>query len=471
MTLPLFSHQQAAIDLAIKRGHLALFHEQGLGKTRTALEIFKRHRETQPDLKLLVICPISVIEDAWRANATKWVSEFSFLNLRKAKSKDKLADYDIIAVNYEKLISKNGKTQVVDFIKLQNPMVFLDESSKMKGHKSKITKALLSLAHHFKYRLIGSGTPAPNGPWEYWAQINFVKPNTLFGSYYEFQNRFFELRRGKPPKEQVAACGYAPGRMMQEGFRLAISEKKHSLLNDVIGKFVHRMDKQTAELDLPPKIFQTRHVILSREERKAYNEIKNHLITEIGNQVIVTPHLLPKFMKLRQILSGFLYDATGIAHHIGSSKIKELKAVLDNLGKHQIIIWCQFTEEIVMLEYLLSETLGRSCSTLYGGTGDRCNEIEKFKSGKTQYLLAHPAAAAHGITFTNCSRMIYFSNSFSYEHYAQSQDRNHRPGQKADSCLYIHLVAENTIEDQLIYPALRNKGKVSNDDLRKFLRS
>ena len=60
-----------------------------------------------------------------------------------------------------------------------------------------------------------------------------------------------------------------------------------------------------------------------------------------------------------------------------------------------------------------------------------------------------------GVTFTNCSYNIYYSQSYSYEEFKQSQDRIHRIGQ-INKCTYIMLQCNNTI-DEKIYNCLQKK--------------
>ena len=459
MTSPLFTHQAEAIALAKQQTTLALFHEPGLGKTRTVLEIFRNYRANVPDLKLLVVCPKSIIKDAWLKNAALWVPEFTICNMRKEKRPE---NYDIMVINYEMFQTEKKYHAIKAMAQLDNFMIALDESSKIKNPKAKRTLKLLEIAEEFPARIIMSGTPAPNGEHEYWAQIAFLDAQVLPPTFQEFQNRFFYLKRGK----QEANCGYAPGRMMQEGFKLKIKPEKQMLLAERTGHLIHRADKKTANLELPPKVFQNRIVTLTGDERTTYNNMKKHMIVQVKDEVITSPNVVAKIMKLRQQTSGFLYNAQHESTWYGKSKLNELAEVLEELGSQQSIIWCEFQTEIETIKHLYAD----KCATLYGGTEDKDVEIESFLSGEKQYLLAHPKSGGHGLTFVNCSAMIYFNNSCSFENYSQSQDRNHRAGQTADSCLYINLIAEDTVDDEIIYPALMNKGRVSELMLRKFLR-
>ena len=95
--------------------------------------------------------------------------------------------------------------------------------------------------------------------------------------------------------------------------------------------------------------------------------------------------------------------------------------------------------------------------TLYGGTDDRNESINDFIAGHARFLIAHPASAAHGLTFVNCSTEIFFSLDFSWERYEQSRGRIHRAGQ-TKKCTYIHIIAHNTV-DESILKVLKRKGQ------------
>lgn len=465
MTLPLFPHQAEAIKIAKTQANLALFHDPGLGKTRSILEIFRNYKAKMPQLKLLVICPLSIIDDAWGKNIKKFTPEFSMLNLRKISKKRWGLVHDIMIINYEMLLSKK-KYEFITGLANESPMmVALDESSRLKNPNSKTTKILLTMRNLFLAHFIMSGTPAPNGEYEYWGQVSFLDDNILPDNFMEFRNRFFYLERGSGEKAQKSMVGYRPGKMLQEGWKIKITQEKRNLLAQKMQGVVHRADKATALPSLPPKVVQNRLVTLTADERVVYTNMKKHLLVEIDGQVITAPQIITKLMKLRQQTSGFIYDGKREAHWYGNSKIRELMVVLEELGKQQVIIWCEFQEEINELRKLLN---GR-CVTMYGKTKDKDEQRESFLSGEKQYLLAHPMSAAHGLTFNNCSTMVYFNNSWSYEHNVQTQDRIHRPGQIAQSCLYIYLVVKDTIDDELIYPTLANKGECSEEMLNKFV--
>lgn len=456
----LFQHQKEAIDFVkMRQGNAALFHSIGLGKTLTTLECFGWYKSMDKELKLFVICPISLINGAWGEDIKKF-TKYNYLDVHKFGLKN-AAKFDILIANFEWVRQKKNLIDLKAFLKNTCCACAIDESSRCKSFKSLTTKAILSLRDLFKYRLIMSGTPAPNSEMEYWAQMQFLG-DVFPKSFYAFRNMFFHLERnGKVLQGQVISRATARD-IFSKGFKYGITEQNKKKLIDLMAPHCHFRDKEFC-FDLPEQVDEIRLVEITDEQRKVYNAMKRECIAQINSRDIVAQVALSKVMKLRQIASGFAIDDNGEVQTIGeSAKTKELLSVLEELGKRQVIIWCQFRHEIRELLKLLPGSVA-----LYGETKDRDASITAFKSGAAQYLIAHPMSAGHGLTFTNCSVQIFYSIDYSWELYEQARGRTHRAGQK-DTCVYIHLIADDTI-DQVLLNVLRRKG-AAQDIVAEWLR-
>jgi SNF2 family DNA or RNA helicase len=475
--LALYKHQRNGIEFAIRNGQCALFHDPGLGKTRTCLEIFSHYRAYQPSLMLFVVCPLSLVNSAWGEDIKRFTN-FSYTPFKELK--DKLPD--IVIINYEALISKRYLPAVLRFIQSHNCMCVLDESSRLKNNKSVTTKTLLRLAEDFKYRIIASGTPMPNSELELWGQVRFIRPDVLHSSFYAFRNTYFHLERNG--RAMRMSGQYMTKETMREilssGWRYVISLENRKRLMDEINPFTHWVKKKDA-LDLPEKVDEVREIILNAKEQKAYDEMKDFLVTEIEGTEIAVQVALAKLMKLRQATAGFFYSETGEVVEIGNAtKLKELEEILEELGDQPVIIWVQFHQEVEAIHRLISQKYGADkVATLYSKTKDKDGSINKFKTNQVRYLIAHPKSAGHGLTFTNCSTVVFYSLDYSYEAHIQARDRIHRIGQK-NSCLYIYIIAKDTIDEELlkvlqrkqtlqdtVYAIVRNATKKQSYPVRK----
>lgn len=462
----LYKHQSDAVAFAVRNGgSVALFHDPGCGKTLTTLEIFSHYRAITPGLRLLVVCPLSLINAAWGED-TKKFTEFKYLPYSEIKNVPRgrpgcLDDADIIGINFESLITEKRFKEIQKLLCSGPWMICVDESSRMKNHKSITTKALLRLAPLARYRIVASGTPMPNCETEGWGQSRFIKEDSFPASFFQFRNQYFHLARGNQVMADMRGRVMTKGLMaqiFQQGWKYCITpEKREALINRM--SFAHWVCKEDA-LDLPEKIDEIRYVRFNPNEKKAYESMRKHLVAEIKNgkntEEIVAEVCLAKLQKLRQITSGFCYNEEHDALHPGrSSKMRELKDTLEEVvGKKQAIIWINFREEVYAISEMLKEE-GITFSTLFSETENKDASIKDFQEGRSQILIANSQSAGHGLTFINCSLCIYFSLSYSFEQYAQSRDRVHRIGQ-VNKCLYVHLIVPGTI-DQMVLDVLQRK--------------
>lgn len=456
--MTLYAHQQQAIDFILsKNGSGALFMDMGLGKTLVALEVYRRLKAKDPNIKLIAIMPLSILEAAWGEDLRKFTS-FTYYNAHDKLMPETLKE-DILLINYESIILKRN-IGIANL--MRGNMVVLDESSRCKNATSKTTKTLIALRNLPKYRIVMSGSPAPNTPMEYYAQMEFVHPGVLHKSFYGFRNSYFHLQRGRQIMNGSFVTRQAIYDAMRTGFKYEITQQNLAKLMGKINPYIFRAKKEDC-LTLPDQVDEVRKVNLTPLQLKHYLEMKRHLITEIKGQAVIAQVALAKIMKLQEIVSGFCFDSSGKILEIqdGDNKYKELLTTLEEIGNNQVIVWCRFRYEIQKLLTLLPN----SCS-LYSETKDREDSIRGFKEGRYKYLIANTHSGGHGLTLTNCSYMVYFSIDYSWEGMVQSRNRNHRIGQK-EKCTYIYLIGRNTIEEDIL--EVVNKKGEANELIDRFL--
>lgn len=464
--LKLMNHQIEAVDFAVKNsGVAAFFHEIGCGKTISALSTYTRLREKDPGLKMMVICPLSLIESAWGADIKEHTVE-KYLNLNRNAPAE---GYDIYIINFESFISEKRMDVLMALIRRHRWLCVIDESSKLKNNTAKTTKTILKMRQCFKYRIVMSGTPAPNSEMEYWGQMTFLRDGIFHWNFYAFRNTYFDMRRG---------LDIIPGQMLtrlniqelhKKGYKYSISPDNRKKLVSRMLPLCHSVKKDDC-MDLPEQINQYRVFKMGADQRKIYMQMKEQAIAEILNEsedptFVVAKIALTKLIKLRQIVSGFAIDAEGRVQDFGANpKLNELEDLIDQIGDKQAIIWCNFKREIADVSALLGD---RACF-MYGDVdiSDREQAVVDFKSGKKQFLVANPASAGHGLTFVNANIEIFYSMDFSYEKYEQARGRIHRYGQK-NKCLYIHLMAEESV-DKYILDVVQKK-KTVDESIREFI--
>lgn len=420
-------YQKDIVNDALNAGCYGIFADTGTGKTVMSLEIASHYKKT------LVLCPLSVIETAWIDDCNKFYPKKKIVNCwsnsrdGRVNALNEIAD--IYVMNYESYKILRNEIRIAGF-----DCMIVDESSCMKNMGSQITSMILEMITVIPHRFVLSGCPTPNHNSEIFPQMKFVN-NEIFGNnYYGFLARYFHQDMANP----------------HVWFQTEEDKERYNLRLGDQSIFLKKEDC----VDLPEKTFEIRRFDMSNEQNKYYNEIVDNIRSHINEWSKF--EFTAKLMKLREITSGFIITKEAFLASFNSNKTSLLSEVLNEIGNNQIIIWCQFQYEI--------ESLAKQ----FGGVGltsktkGRDDIIRDFRDGKIQYLFTHPQLLGKGLTFVNCTYNIYYSLSFSYEEFKQSQDRIHRIGQ-TNKCTYIILQARNTI-DEKIYDCLQRK-KSAVDEL------
>ena len=434
LTIPSFlmDHQKSALRASVKNDRRGFFHDTGLGKTITTIEIYRHHQA-----KTLVVCPLSLIDGAWFEEIRNRYPDINAGNLWIAKKKGAAAlneslKKELCVINYESFRTIDKQLAGAGF-----EMVILDESARIRSPKSITAKKIIEFCDNVQYVYELSGVPAPNSLLEYWTQIRILDPMLWGKSFYKFRTKFFY------------PFGYG-------GYTWEVKpEFKDKIMEDIksVAEYVNKEDV----LDLPERTESLRIFQLSPTERKHYNDIRRELITILeSGEAITAPNAVTAIMKLRQVSSGFLLDEDKF-YDLGDSKLTELLTLIEDIGKKQVIIWTNFQHEARVIWDALTER-GLSSDILNGTISEKQKQatLSEFKEGKLQYIICHPKSVGFGHTLTNCSEAIYYSSSYSYEDLYQSKDRIYRYGQK-NKCSYYFLIADKTI-DSVILKAIQKKG-------------
>lgn len=420
----LYEYQKKICNIALNAGCYGIFADTGTGKSTMGLEICKHYT------KSLVICPLSVIETAWIDDCHKFYPDLKIVSCwstSKTKRQDLLSeDADIYVMNYESYkILKN------DIIEKNFDCMIVDESSCMKNMNAQITSMILEMIYIIEHRFVLSGCPTPNRFDEIFPQMKFVNQEIFGNNYLGFLARYSHQSMADPhlwyqtPEDK-------------ERYNARLSEQSIFL-------------KKEDCIDLPEKIFQVKKFNQSKEQERHYSEIMNDIRSHINEWSKF--EFSAKLMKLREVSSGFVIQKDGIISSFETNKDKLLRDTLEEIGDNQVIIWCQFIYEV---EKLASEFNGVA---LTSKTKNRNEIIRSFQDKKIKYLFTHPQILGKGITFTNCTYNIYYSLSFSYEEFKQSQDRIHRIGQ-TNKCTYIIFQASGTIDERIYKCLVRKKNVV-----------
>lgn len=457
---PLGRYQEIGVDLLTRVTRVPLFAACGCGKTYMVLvstqEQFRRGLVTPG--KVLVCVKLATLETGWIEDCEKFTHmKAQPLWTGKAyKRREKLLEMlntpaDIYLINHEgvRILEK-------ELAEKQFEKVVIDESTILKSYHGddprikggKFGKAVTNVAKNAKYRVVMSGTPAPNGPEDLWGQFRFLDPygQLLERSIHDFRKRFMEeVFFGDPANPNTPK-------------KWVMKKESGEEIKEIISPLSYRLRLRDHIEDMPETTFIHRKCVMSPSISKHYKKMEEELMTEINGEEIIASMKLATLAKLRQITGGFIIDHDSKAHAMDEMPKMDL---MDHLLEEEIdkedkvVIFAQYQWEI---ETLAERYKNHGVRTVYGGNPSAVNlkSIKDFKTDpEVQLCILHPQSAAHGITFTCAHYMIFYSISYSAEYNYQAIARIERAGQKHPMFIYYLLMEDSIDED--IYAAVVDK--------------
>ena len=208
-------YQDAAARRLRDLQYAGIFHEQGLGKTKIGLSI-ALYWLREADVDVVLVVTKKLIIPTWLQEVRKHTKLVAVqLGPRLASAAMSLTGpARFFVTNYEQLPKLEGLLR--RWLKARAVGVILDESHAIKNPDRGVSKLLHSLRTDFVRRLIMTGTPSANRPYDMWNQIRFLDGGTAFGMDYDEAKRELDL-----PKTEADSEGFA-FRLQQLNAKLAL---------------------------------------------------------------------------------------------------------------------------------------------------------------------------------------------------------------------------------------------------------
>ena len=391
--------------------------------------------------------------------------------------------------------------EVRKYILANNGNIFtiLDESSKIKTNnpckeskKSKRTQAILKL-NKIGQRCILTGTFMSKSPVNAYDQMNFLCPGFFSESMYAFAEHY-EIRRALPSvrgarititqkdyetirkrlvryKDNPSALSGAMD-SIHSFYGISKEDCIHILKNpdysphknmeelwQRIGDTCLKVDRKTST-DLPPKVYKTYDITLTKEQMKLYLQLQNQYCTDN----IVVDNGLKLYLRFQDVCNGYepidhgdTIDENGkVRHNIelkplaDNPKLDLLEEVIDDIGDKQVVVWCSRTKLLYDAEAHMKE-LGYTTAIYDGKIDKKLREegYQSFSEGKTQLIFVNQASGAYGLDgLKEADYAVYLCNSYSVEQRAQSENRIYR-GEITRSKYIIDITCKGTCEEKI----------------------
>lgn len=446
----LLPHQIEAFNYGMERDKLLIGDEQGLGKTLESIAITVARKKEL--VKCLIVCGVNSVKYNWEKEISIHSKEKSVMidgktmdiRVQQLNEWYKGAEYFGI-INIESL--RNEKIQDALYVGIKDGFIgaiIVDEIHKAKNGSSQQGKALRFLKAPVKIGL--SGTPM-NKAEDLWNILTWLEIEKR--SFYSFRNTYCIMG------------GYG-------GYKV-VGHKNLESLNAELNKVMIRRKKEEV-LDLPPKVYSTEYVELTKAQQKLYRDIKNGIIEDMEN-ILASVNPLSCTLRLRQLTGGLFTE--------DNPKLDRIKDMLDEEiipNGYKVIIFSQWKQVTDLYNEALKD-YNHIYITGEVDPEDRQKAVDRFQTDpECKLAIGTIGAMGTGLTLNKASYVFFVDKKFNSGENEQAEDRAHRIG-TAGTVNIISLVAKGSVDEGVEEYLIENKdlfervvdGKGTKADIRSIL--
>lgn len=420
----------------VLRRNGCVFCTGNTGKTLSALWAFDYLRSQGRAKRMVVVTPLSTMESVWANEVWEHLPHLQ-TQVLYGTAKRRVAQLefpaDIYIINHDGL--KVPEILAALLARKDIDVLCVDELADFKNAATDRFKALRQLSGGRTFFWGMTGTPIPNKVTDAWAQCRLINPSRVppyFGKFRDMVMRHISQFKWVPRENALE--------VVREAMQPATLFRRDECV------------------DLPPTMYETRHVEMTEEQKKAYKQMLNSLVAEVGTGQLVAVNEAVKMGKLLQISLGCGYGQDGEVLHIKSeSRIEELKRLIE-ASQGKVIVFIPLTGGLHSVADAIKDEW--QTEVVYGDVSksERDRIFGEFKQpGGLHVIVAHPKCMSHGLTLVTANTIIWFIPTNNPNDYTQANGRITRPGQTR-STFIIHL--EGSEVERRMYRRLKEKGQV-----------
>jgi SNF2 family DNA or RNA helicase len=436
-----FDHQRTTAAFLATHPRCFCFNEQGTGKTSAAAwaaDYLLTHGKVK---RVLVVCPVSIMDTAWRADLFRTVMHRTVgiaTGDRKQREKIINSGAEFIIINFDGVKVVNDALAKGGF-----DLIIVDEASQVKSTSTDRWKALSSLVQPSTRVWAMTGTPAAQSPLDAYGLAKLIAPTSV--------PRFAGAWRDKV-MIKITQYKWVP------------RENAQAIVHEVLQPAI-RFTKEEC-LDLPDQLTTTRETPLTPQQQKYYDTIKKQMVALAAGEEITAVNAAGMLNKLLQISQGAVYtDTREVVEFDVGNRIDELMDIITST-RHKVLVFVPFRHVMDRLErelnnrrvaLIAADPNSYEIEHIHGGvpSGQRADIIKRFQTeDRVKVLLLIPQATAHGITLTRADQVVWWGPIPSTETYLQANARAHRAGQ-VNKVTVTHL--QGSPVEKRMYTMLQGK--------------
>ena len=445
-----FGHQVDGVEFGLTHDKWFLGDEQGLGKSKQAIDIAVNKKMSCGFKHCLIVCGVNSLKWNWYNEVHIHSNEHAHIlgqrtnkkgKLKIGSTKDKVEDilhinelpYFIIT-NIESF--RDGK--FADAMKgaIENDeiqMFVADEFHKMKSPTAAQTKGFLTCLP--KYRLAMTGTPIMNSPLDLYTMLKWLGYESH--TFYSFRNHYCVMG------------GFG-------GYEIVGYRNMEQLTETIQAIMLRRLKKDV--LDLPEKIYVEEIVEMTPKQNQLYQEVRAEITMNI-DKVMLSPNPLSSLIRLRQC-TGY----TGILSSDikESAKLDRMEEIVENAisNNDKVIIFSNWTQ---ITDIVRERLIQYNPAVITGQTNDSDRNSEKTKfmeDDSCKVIVGSIGALGTGFTLTAATTVIFLDEPWNKALFDQAVDRAHRIGTKSNVTIYS-IMCKDTM-DMRIHDLIYKKGALSD---------
>lgn len=431
-----FQHQVEFMEYAIGKNKFLLGDEQGLGKTKQAIDIAVARKSQFKHC--LIVCGVNALKWNWENEIKIHSNENGrILGIKRRQNgkriigsvqdryDDLCSDHDefFLITNIETLRDKKIQAKIKDMCeKGIIGMTVIDEIHKCKNAQKQQGKAIHNCKSYYKLAL--TGTPLMNEPIDLYNILKWL--DVEHHSFTAFRNRYCIMG------------GY--------GNYSIVGYKNLQELNKILDDNMLRRLKKD-RLDLPDKIRTREYVELTAKQKNLYKQVEKDIKAQI-DQIKLDPNPLSKLIRLRQVTGCPTILSSMVEESVKLDRMSELiEESVSTDGK--VIVFSNWS---TMIEKAFDKIDSKyNPVVITGKTKDeeRIDNVDKFQNnGDCKVILGTIGAMGTGLTLTAADTVIFLDEPWNASNKDQAEDRSHRIGQKKTVNI-ITLIAKDTIDERI----------------------